>query len=99
MLDKIKKVLLYIVTPLTGLFAFIYFLLQKEHGLEDEIVELKQNQTNEKDQEAVNEATKESIGADANYEQLRAEYLRANPDVSTGDKGSGPSSSGQTEGS
>lgn len=74
MLEKIKGYILWIVLPLTGLFAFIYKLLTDNKCLKDTVA---RNEVESKlgliKGEILN-AKNKADASEADYDKLRAEY-------------------------
>lgn len=87
MWEKIKAGALYILAPLLALGGLIVYLLSRISELKSKVgqatAEKDLVQVIEKKEEAVHEAKMSSIQADnaqSNYESLRQEYLRRQPD-------------------
>lgn len=87
--ESVKNVMLYIVTPIAFVVGFIYYLIVKNHRLEDELNikegEKKLGELKGQQKEIDDRADASS----AEYERLKRDYLRGSH------QGSGPGDSGQ----
>lgn len=72
--EKIKDVLAYVITPIVGLLVYIYFLLQKEQGLENQVGTLKADKELGDVLAKKQEAEKQAKDAIDTYNKLKAGY-------------------------
>ncbi len=77
MLDKIKKVLTYIVLPLTVLFAFISYLMSQIGSLKSQVKQKEAEKTIAVTLTKLEEKGKEADRDEANYRDTIAKYLES----------------------
>lgn len=71
-----KTALLYILTPVGMVLIFIYYLFNKNKGLEQELKQAKADETIKDDLKEVKDAKKDADGKEADYNALHAQYER-----------------------
>lgn len=78
--ESAKGILIFIVTPVLFVIAYIYYLTTKNQNLKQEISHLEANDNIQKTMDQLQEAQHASTDAEADYNRIKSEYLKQQRD-------------------